>query len=94
MKKKIPKILLILSFAPYIFCLICGIYCFVNEFTFFSYTTYGLEAFKNGIVFIGLLLCYYLVIPVCLAYQIIYLIIYIVRSRRRKKISQGQSAVE
>lgn len=92
--KKALKTLLILSFAPYVFLLGCGIYSAFAGFGFFFSTSYGFDAFRDCIVFMGFLLCWYPVIPICLIYQIIYLIICIVHSRRRSRTSQGQSAVE
>ncbi|MDE7098241.1 MAG: DUF4407 domain-containing protein, partial [Ruminococcus sp.] len=71
MKKKIPKIILILSFAPYAFVLLYGVYSAFAGFTFFS-TVYGFEAFVGTIILALWILCSIPVIPVCLIYQTAY----------------------
>ncbi|MDE7363858.1 MAG: hypothetical protein K2N27_03065 [Ruminococcus sp.] len=81
MKKKIPKIILILSFAPYVFCLLYGICSAIFGFGFIFNTSYGFDAFMISIVLMGLLLCYYPVIPICLIYQLVYLAVFIMKKR-------------
>lgn len=78
-KKKIPKIVLIISFIPYAFCLLYGIYSVFAGFTFFGSTSYGFDAFTSSIFIMGYLLCCYPVIPVCLIYQIVYLSVFIIK---------------
>lgn len=85
MKKKIPKIILILSFAPYVFCLGYGIYSAFAGFTFFWSTSYGFEAFTNSMVIMAFLLCYYPIIPPCLIYQLVYLAMFIMKKRNVSK---------
>lgn len=72
MKKIIPKIILILSFAPYVFCLLYGIYSAIFGLRFLFSTSYGFDAFMSSIVLTGFFLCYYPVIPICLIYQLVY----------------------
>lgn len=74
MKKIIPKIILILSFAPYVFCLGYGIYSAIFGFGFLFSTSYsyGFDAFISSILLTGFFLCGYPVIPVCLIYQLVY----------------------
>lgn len=50
MKNKILKIILILSFAPYVFCLGYGIYSAIFGFGFVFITSYGFDAFMSSIV--------------------------------------------
>ena len=85
MKKKIPKIILILSFAPYIFCLLYGICSAIFGFGFIFSTSYGFDAFMSSIVLMGLLLCYYPVIPICLIYQLVYLAVFVMKKRNVSK---------
>ena len=75
MKKKISKIILILSFTPYVFCLLYGIYLAVYELDWFF-----------NVRMMVVWLCYFPVIPVCLIYQIIYLIGFIIRVIIKKHI--------
>lgn len=79
MKNKIPKIILILSFAPYVFTWLYGIYSMVNGFNWFFSTSYGFEAFKVSTLLMLLMLCYFPVIPPCLIYQIVYLSVFIMK---------------
>lgn len=77
MKKIIPKIILILSFAPYVFCLGYGIYSAIFGLRFLFSTSYGFDAFMSSIVLTVFFLCYYPVIPSCLIYQLVYLVVFI-----------------
>ncbi|MDE7364414.1 MAG: hypothetical protein K2N27_05960, partial [Ruminococcus sp.] len=73
MKKKIPTIILILSFAPYVFCLGYGIYSMFNGFglgLLFS-KSYGFDAFMGSTILMIVFLCYYPVIPICIIYQLV-----------------------
>lgn len=74
--KKALKTLLILSFAPYAFCLFYGIFHIFN----------GLDEFFFGIAVMALWFCYYPVIPFCLAYQLICLIIFIIKKHILKNL--------
>lgn len=77
--KKIPKIILILSFAPYVFLLLCGIYSAFAGFGFFFSTSYGFQGFMDSIFLMGFLLCWYPVLPSCLIYQLVYLFVFIMK---------------
>ncbi|MDE5570385.1 MAG: hypothetical protein K2J47_06245 [Ruminococcus sp.] len=79
MKKIIPKIILILSFAPYVFCLGYGIYSAIFGFGFLFSTSYGFDAFQSSIIIMTILLCCYPVIPICLIYQLVYLSVFIMK---------------
>lgn len=83
--KIILKILLMLSFAPYVFCLGYSIYSAVFGFSFFFSTSYGFDAFKSSIVLTVFLLCFYPVIPVCLIYQIIYTAVFVMKKHNVPK---------
>ncbi|MDE6519134.1 MAG: hypothetical protein K2K91_01555 [Ruminococcus sp.] len=85
MKNKIPKIILILSFAPYVFVLLYGVCSAFFGFGFIFVTSYGFNAFTNGIIFMTLLLCYYPVIPICLIYQLVYLAVFVMKKRNVSK---------
>lgn len=76
--KKALKTLLILSFTPYVFCLFYGI------FSAFNFN--GLDEFFYGIAVMALWLCYYPVIPFCLAYQLICLVIFIIKKHILKNL--------
>lgn len=83
MKKKIPKIILILSFAPYVLCLCYGIYSMFNGFGLglLFRKTYGFGAFMGSTVLMAIYLCYYPVIPICIIYQLVYLTVFIIKNR-------------
>lgn len=85
MKKKIPKIILMLSFAPYVFCLLYSIYSAIFGFSFFWNTSYGFNAFFNSMVIMAFGLCIYPIIPVCLIYQLVYLAVFIMKKRNVSK---------
>ncbi|MDE6519135.1 MAG: hypothetical protein K2K91_01560 [Ruminococcus sp.] len=80
MKKKIPKIILILSFIPYAFVLLYGVYSAFFGFEFFA-TSYGFQGFSDSIIIMTILLCYFPVIPICLIYQLVYLTVLIIKNR-------------
>lgn len=72
MKKKIPKIILILSFLPYVFILLYGVYSAIFGFGFLFSTSYGFDALIDSIFIMTILLCCYPVIPICIIYQLVY----------------------
>lgn len=88
MKKKIPKIILMLSFAPYAVVVICGLWNMIdylltrNSLDFEIAVTYAVIMFY--------VLVYYPVIPVCLAYQILYAEYFILK---KKNISEKKSVM-
>lgn len=71
-KQKAAKIILIISFIPYVLVLLCGIIGAINGAGFFFDTVYGWDGFIIGML--GAVLSMALIIPVCLIYQIVYLI--------------------
>ncbi|MBQ8195137.1 MAG: hypothetical protein IJZ47_07190 [Oscillospiraceae bacterium] len=68
----IALIAFILSFVPYLILLGFGIYAAVDGFTFFSQTSYGMDAFLTTVFFFTYL--FYPVPLFCLVYQICWLI--------------------
>ena len=79
--KKIPLIIFILSFLPYIIILGYGIYCAIFGYDVYTWilptyveTLYGLDAFLDAVTVLGLSLIFIPVIPICVIYDIIYLI--------------------
>lgn len=86
MKKKIPKIILILSFAPYVFCLGYGLWNILDYLLIRN--SLDFELFVTYAVIMFYVLVYYPVIPVCLAYQILYAEYFILK---KKNISQKKS---
>ena len=86
MKDKVLKIILIISSLPFIGLLLIGIYSMFFGFTFFFSTSYGIEAFLGSIFIIGWLLCIIPVLPICLIYQIFYLIRHLVKKNKQKNI--------
>lgn len=85
MKNKVLKIILIASFLPYVWILICGIYSIFSGFTFLFTTSYGFTAFVDCICVMALVLCVYPVLPICLIYQLFYLIRYLIKKNKLKK---------
>lgn len=88
MKHKIAKLLFILSFLPIMFCIIAGISCAINGYTYTEIlgdvptTLYGFKAFTE-VFFTDLVAMIFLgIIPVCMVYQLVYLII---DSKKRNK---------
>lgn len=84
--KKIPKMLLILSFIPYGVPLICGLWN-TTDFLLIK-NSLSLEVFISYTVIMFYTLVYYPVIPVCLAYQILYAEYFIIK---KKNISHKKS---
>lgn len=72
-KEKLPRVLLYISFVPYALLFLYALFCSVEGFTFLFSTSYGLEAFLDALLIMGLFFCIIPVLPVCLIYQIFYL---------------------
>lgn len=85
-RDKILKILMIVSLLPYIGLLLYGVWCMIFGFTFFFETCYGIEAFFSSIIIGGLILWVDMIIPVCLIYQLFYIIYKMIRKRKNRKI--------
>ena len=80
----IKKIILLISFLPCAVVLIYGIYSAFIGFSDIRHTFYGINAFWYAVVEEIEYLCLYPVIPPCLAYQIIYLISFIIKKHTIK----------
>lgn len=73
MKQKIAKVIFFLSLGVYALILLYGIYSAMFGFDFFG-TSYGWRGFIDSITLLGLILCIIPVLPLCLLYQILYLV--------------------
>jgi len=86
MKKQRAKIVLWISLLPYVVLIVMGIWHAFFGFTFFSATYYGWEGFINSIFILGWACCViYPVLPVCLIYQMGYLVYTVIKKRKMKK---------
>ena len=94
-KRKLNKILLIISFLPYILLLLISLYHAI--FGYYVYTLilptyvktiYGIEAFVSTLFWNALVVCFITILPICLLYQIVNLITYIIKKIKDKKIKQ------
>lgn len=74
MKEKLPKIIFYITLSIYPLLLIAALIAAVTGFTFLFSTSYGLDAFFDALLIYGLVLCVIPVIPICLIYQIAYLV--------------------
>ena len=73
MEKKAPKVLFYLSFLSWAFVLLYGLYGAIFGLTFFT-MCYGWDGFLVGVMGGGLAHCIVPVLPVCLVYEIAYLL--------------------
>lgn len=85
-KKRIYKILFIVSFLPYIILLAISLYHAIFGYDVYTLilptyvkTIYGIEAFVSTLFWNALALCFIPIIPICLLYQIIILVKYIIK---------------
>ena len=85
-KKRIAKIALWISLLPYVILPLTGIWHAIFGFTFFAATYTGWEGFTNSVFILGWACCViYPVLPVCLLYQIVYAICFVVAKRKKMK---------
>lgn len=91
MKNKVLKIILYISFVPYIALLLMAIYHAIFGYDVYTWilpeyvrTIYGIEAFLESFIWNFLRLWYIPVLPLCLAYQIIYAISYFSKTKKQK----------
>lgn len=94
-KKKILRIVLWLSFVPYLFLIVYSLYHAIFGYDVYTMilpqylrTIYGWDAFWEVFVWTALALCFIPIIPICLLYQIIYFIRYLMSFIRTKRIKQ------
>ena len=93
-RKKIAKIIFILSFLPYIILILISLYHAVYGYDVYTLikpqyvrTIYGIEAFGESLVWNALVLCVIPVLPIVFIYQITYIIINVIIKllKRNKK---------
>jgi len=91
MKRKIYKIVLILSFIPIVALVLISLYYAIFGYDVYTMvlptyrgTIYGMEAFANSFIWNVLSLTFIPVLPVCLIYQIVYFLVHITRKNKNK----------
>ena len=92
MKKIIAKIILYISFIPYVYILLTSISAFFYGYDTYIWikptyieTLYGIEAFRTVFFWNILVFSVILILPICIIYQMIYLIMYIRQKQRNKQ---------
>lgn len=92
-RRKIIKIILVISFLPYVYVLLKALYYAVQGYDVYTWikpvytgTIYGMEAFKEVLLWDVMLLTIIPVLPVCLLYQITILVIHIIRKKKEKRM--------
>lgn len=89
--KLLGRIVLCTSFLPYIAGVILGIVYAISGYDVTTYTgvyvktIYGFEAFRDVITWYGLGLIFIPIIPVCLIFQIVYFICWLVKYIKKSK---------
>ncbi len=85
-KMKIIRIIFWLSFAPYLFLLCYSFYHAIFGYDVYTWflpqyvrTIYGWDAFLDVFVLNAIRLCLIPVLPTCLLYQVIYLIVCLIK---------------
>ena len=88
-KRKIFKIIFLISFLPYILLILLAIHSAIyghNIYTWFGnqyiQTIYGMEAFKEIIIWGVLAMCAIPILPIVLIIQIIYLVRYLKNKKK------------
>lgn len=91
-KNKILKVMLYISFLPYITILLISIYHAIWGYDVYTWilpeyveTIYGIEAFLETMVLNILRLWYIPVLPICLIFQIICIISYLLKRKKSNK---------
>ena len=87
---KLKKIILFITFIPYLYILSLSIYHAIFGYDVYTLilpvyvkTIYGIEAFREVFIINLLGLTFIPIIPICLIYQIVYLIIFIVKKYKK-----------
>lgn len=86
MKHLIAKIIFIISFVPFLFCIFAGIVCAFRGYTYTEIlgdiptTIYGFKAFFEVFITDLVTFTFIGIIPVCMIYQLIYSIVEFKRS--------------
>ena len=97
-RKRIFKILLLISLLPYVFLVLYSLYNAIFGYKSYTWilphylgTIYGWDAFLQVFILTGFVMLFTPIIPVCLSYQLIYLAQYLIRKiRNRIKISKDK----
>jgi len=83
---KILRIILLLSFAPYLFWVGCSFYHAVFGYDVYTWilpqyvrTIYGWDAFLEVFVWTAIKMCFIPVLPICFLYQVIYFVICMIK---------------
>lgn len=91
-KKKIFKIVFLISFSPYILLILLAMHSAIYGYDIYTWfgnqyirTIYGVEAFKEIVIWVGLSMCAIPVLPTALIIQIIYIVLYIKNKRKTRK---------
>lgn len=71
--QKVARVFFWISFVPAALLLLYGVYCAFAGFDFFG-TSYGLEGFINAVLVMGLIFCVIPVFPICIIFQLVYLL--------------------
>lgn len=89
--KKIPFIILLISFIPYAVLLGYGLYSAIFGYDVYTLilptyveTLYGLDAFLEAVTVLGLTLLFFPVLPICAFYQILYIVVKIILKLKNK----------
>lgn len=93
-KGKILRIILWLTFIPYLFLFVYSLYYAIAGYDVYTMilpqyvrTIYGWDAFLEVFVWTGLALCLIPILPICFLYQSIVFIIVVIRRTKEKKLS-------
>ena len=91
MKSKVFKLIFKISFLPYIILILISLYYAIFGYDVYTWilptyvkTIYGIEAFINTITWNFLDLCIIPIIPIIALYQIIYILLFIIRKNKQK----------
>lgn len=91
-KRKIYKIIFIISFLPYIVLLLISLYYAIFGYNIYTLilptyvkTIYGIEAFVEALFWNSLGLFFIPILPICIIYQLIYFITYIIKKINHKE---------
>lgn len=89
---KLKKIILIISFLPYIYILLLSFYHAIFGYDVYTLilpvyvkTIYGIEAFREVFIIKLLTLTFIPIIPICFIYQLVYLIIFLFKKYKKQK---------
>ena len=73
---KLSKLLFFLSFAPAVFLLMTAEMSIFTGSTWFFSKEYGFDAFISTLMLGGLAMCYIPILPACLIYQVVYVLLF------------------